>query len=84
MNVYFSKQGAPSQPMLKEEYLGKDHLSYTVVWSLESAVAAEEFKIKFRKVCNATFLTVVWVYKQKIGQHNQRFATCQCNGNEKN
>lgn len=36
--------------MLKEEYLGKDHLSYTVVWSLESAVAAEEFKIKFRKV----------------------------------
>lgn len=36
--------------MLKEDFLGTDHKSYTLVWALESTVDVEDFRIKYRKV----------------------------------
>jgi hypothetical protein len=49
-NSIWGFTGAPSQPVLKESTLGKDHMSYNVVWVFESTVPVDSYKIKFRKV----------------------------------
>ncbi|CAL8080745.1 unnamed protein product [Orchesella dallaii] len=48
-NAIISLTGAPSQPTVTAEHLGKDHMSFTLVWTLESAVKIEEYRIRWRK-----------------------------------
>jgi len=49
---FFEFPGAPSQPLIIEEktMLGTEHMSYQLVWKVDSSIPIDDSVLRYRKV----------------------------------